>query len=245
MRKPTIITAYDNNKTYSSFVDVVRQFWEQNGYEIKITHIDKPIKDIHPGVQAKITRMIMACEEDFFQIVDVDMFILNLEFIQSQHNKYNDKDIYAEEYYTTDDTGKWPMWSNFGSGKLLKSIINPNNLNYNDLIESWKLLTPKYDKKELVTNDFDNFSDESLMRRLFLDAGYKHKIYRRMLPNMFNYHINSPLYYKNIMRRVDRHWNWSIDKEFLYDKKYIDCFPRRPLNKRDPMIQILLKYLKL
>jgi hypothetical protein len=69
--------------------------------------------------------------------------------------------------------------------------------------------------------------------------------YTRKLPNLLNYHINSQMYYQDIMRRIDRTWNWSINTEKLYSGHYLDCFPKRPLNTKDPIIKMIFEYLNI
>lgn len=265
MNKPTIITSFDDNPNYFSFVKSILQMWNNFGYNVEIGYIsDNPDKDIieyvqkyadlkifntidniETGVQSKVTRLFLASEKEFFWIVDVDFFVLNINWWEDKFKFHNGENIVASEKYSDNSAGKWPMWSNFGSGKTLKNIINPNNLSYYELLNSWKGIGSKYDKKEDVLNNFNNFSDESLLRRLVKDSNYNITFYKRKGLNPKGYHINSKGYYREVMKRVDRAWNWEIDKNKLYDGYYIDCFPKRPLNENDPIIKEIFNYLKI
>ena len=268
MKKPIIITAFNDNPTYYSFVESALQMWHNFGYEIKAAYISdshkdeviratekygeiikfNSINDVDSGVQSKISRMILASDENFFWIVDVDFYILNLQWWEDRFKKYTGENILAETPYNEKDpTSKWAMWSNTGSGKVLKDIINPQNLSYYELIESWKGIGQIYDEKEDVLNPFDKFSDESLMRRLVFSSGSGNRMLYipRKRPNFLNYHINSAIYYQDIFRRVDRTWNWGINREKLLSGNYLDCFPKRPLDKKDPVIKTIFEYLKI
>jgi hypothetical protein len=154
MKKPKIITAFNDNPTYFSFVKSILQMWKNFGYEIKLGYIsDNPnsdivkycdryadllilprIKGIESGIQSKISRMILASEQSFFWITDVDLYILNIGWWENNFSLYNENNIIAEEKYSSGDKDKWPMWSNLGSGELLKSMINPEDLSYEKLI---------------------------------------------------------------------------------------------------------------
>ena len=265
MKKPIIITAFNDNPTYYSFVESSFKMWKKFGYNIKAAYISNNhnpevikntekygeiikypnINGIESGVQSKISRMILASEQSYFWIVDIDWYILNINWFEEKFKLFNGMNIVAQDVYggNNTDSTKWPMWSNFGSGNKLKEIINPNNLNYEELIKTWQNIGSKFDIMEDVNNSFKQFSDESLMRRLFNDANYDIKRYKRMEPNIFNSHVNSPLYYRNVWRRIDRAWNWNYYKEDIENGQYLDCFPKRPLNKKDHVISEIFKYI--
>lgn len=262
MKKPTIITTFNDNPTYLSFVRSIVQMWNNFGYDIKIGYItDNPNNDIltfvkkyadvdviprdseiDSGVQSKVTRMIMASNEDFFWIVDVDFYILNIKWWEDKFKLYTGNNIVSAETYSDNHSkGKWPMWSNLGSGSVLRSIINPNNLSYNSLLDFWKSIDNKYDNKENIKNEFSKFSDESLLRRLVTDSNHSIERYNR---NTFAVSGNRQDYYKNIIRRIDRTWNWQVDDELLYSGHYLDCFPKRPLTD-DDVIRKIFNFLKI
>lgn len=271
MKKPIIITAFNDNPIYRTFVRSCIKMWTNFGYDIKLGYIsgdhdEEFISDVsselnenseiirfglvdgvNSGVQSKITRMIMASEEESFWIIDVDLFVLNIKWYEDKLDQLNGYNILCNEKHDNDPNAKWPMSSNIGSGKLLKDVINPDGLKYYELIESWKTLPNVYDSMENITNDFTKFSDESLLRRFVADSGLKEHFifYKRNEPNLFNHHINSASYYHDVMKRIDRAWAWSYNKERLYSGYYIDCQPKRPLDEKDYIIKDIFNYLKI
>lgn len=263
----TVITSVNNNNTYKGFVESSVKMWNNFGFKVKIgviqdeTDYDKEfdkiirqenlnaelikfkhIKKIDTGCQAKVTRMYLASLEENFIITDLDLYVLNFGKLKSWLNNYDGNNILAigGDMYSGKSKGKFPMYYTSGSGESLRKIINPNNLSYKELLSSWKKLKPEYDGKESLGNTFSNFSDESLLRRLIQNSPHKNKIT----------HINrlkqsNKKDYENNVKRIDRHWNWKLNKDKLYNGEYIDCFPKRPLNKKDPTIQEIFKYLKI
>ena len=49
--------------------------------------------------------------------------------------------------------------------RLNEEFVNPNNLSYVELFKSWSGMSV-FDNKESVTNRFESYSDESMMRAL-------------------------------------------------------------------------------
>jgi len=271
MKKFTVITAFNDNPTYKTFVGPAIKMWNKFGYDIKIAYIMdnetedhgienlnemaeiipfKRIEGVDSGVQSKVSRMWLASKQKDFLITDVDLFVLNIKYMEDNwFSKYNETNILAiggDHYaYKEEDEGKWPMYYTTGSGELLSKIINLNNLEYEDWVLSNKGTKPIYDKKEDTGNPFPKFSDESLLRRLTFQSEYNNQVLRinriKSLTPVNNLMTWSLEHY----RRIDRTWAWTYNKEKLYDGWYIDCFPKRPLKKKDPVIKEVFKYLDL
>jgi len=267
MKKPTIILSFDDNPVYKSFFEYSVKSWLKYGFDIKVAYITNnpdidtlnifkdnkrvnvEIYDIVPnieiGIQSKLSRLILASETDFFWIMDIDMFILNIEWY---HDKFKDAEnsLLAEEVYGYGDQKyKWAMSSNMGPGRELKNILNPSNLTYSGLFEFWKTLSNKYDNLEDINKPFKQFSDESFLLKILSDNEIKIQRFKRKEPNWFNYRRNSQIYYIEIMKRIDRTWNWSINREKLKNNQYIDFCPQRPLNTQDYVVKEIFKHLNI
>lgn len=262
----TVITAINNNKKYKSFFDTSVKMWNNYGFNVNIGCIGdenfleeikkikkekelstelyqfNPLKEIDTGIQAKVTRLYLASLVESFIIVDIDMYLLNFNEFSKWFSYYNGNNLVTigNDMYKDD---KFPMCYTIGNGSLLKKIINPNNLNYEQLLGSWKNINNKYDKKEKLGNNFNNFSDESLFRRLIKDSGYKNKFSR--VNRIKNNSTKGKKFYDVGIKRIDRYWNWKVDEGRLYKGDYIDCAPKRPLNKNDEVIKKVLKYLNI
>jgi len=140
--------------------------------------------------------------------------------------------------YTGNEKGKFPMAFTTAKGSIWKEIVNPNNLNYEDLLYSW------YDLKvfsinESTGNEYGVFSDESLLRALIglwdnygNVIGYNHPKVK---------HINRDDWHGCIaIRRIDR-IGWKIDINKLNGGYFIDCQPVRPFNQK--LLNPILNYL--
>ena len=133
-----------------------------------------PIDNIDSGIQAKVSRLYLASsttqDDDNCMIVDIDMLPLSVEALDVFSQAPGDNLIqwgwdHPAFQPGTPDHGKWPMDRTAGSGKVFREIVNPDGLNYDDLLASWI----GYNKhgREAVDLPFDKFSDESLLRALY------------------------------------------------------------------------------
>jgi len=98
----------------------------------------------------------------------------------------------AELYHNTPHDGKFPMGWITAEGYIFKQLINNNNLNDKNLINSWKNIRI-FDVKEAINQPANIFSDESLARVWFQKAIVKQN------------HV--------LLSTVDMHHDW-IDRSF-------------------------------
>ena len=123
------------------------------------------------GIQAKVTRMTLACEypSDTILLGDIDVLPINaLPFIKNLLTIPRDHFVSfgANAYHETADHGKFPMNFLVAQGSTFRTIVNPNNLDWFDLLKSWCDIYEPLDGKESVNQPFAHFSDESLLRYL-------------------------------------------------------------------------------
>ena len=137
-----------------------------------------PLVDgVSPNNLGKAGRLIVAAEQGdaVCLIHDVDSLPLQRDYmikLVSQRQKDTMLCVHVPEVYGGYVYGKFPMAPTTAEGYLFKKIINPENLSYTDLINSWKDLKV-YDDNEAINNKPDPyrgdniyFSDESLLRVL-------------------------------------------------------------------------------
>ena len=126
--------------------------------------------DIENGIQAKITRMWMASRlrNSNIMIADVDMIPMTEKFVRSYDGAPDDHLVkFGTDHFSFQsepDIGKWPMHGTAANGSTFKEIVNPKNLDYKELIESWNGF--EEDPRSNTKNIFMNFSDESLLKTL-------------------------------------------------------------------------------
>ncbi len=193
MKIKKVITAINENSLYTEFLPATYKAWNRLGVEVVVGIVTKNIADgdlvnwafnysdtlyvfskidsIDSGIQAKVTRMCLACEEqEHTAIVDVDMIPLSAGFVDSYNRVPNDHlaKFGAEHpaFQREPDIGKWPMHGTAADGETFREIINPNHLSYKQLILSWAGGFPE-DPRSNVSNAFGSFSDESLLKCLY------------------------------------------------------------------------------
>ena len=251
MQITKVITSINDNPTYRDFLPLASLVWKKLfnlrltvGYvttkeanDPEVINLSKyadikifpPISNIDGGVQAKVTRMYLASSAELVNencmIVDVDMIPLSsevLEVFKDCPEDYLAKWGYDHPVFlNAPHIGKWPMDRTTAKGKVFREIINPQNLTYNNLIESWRGLH-NYGKED-VNLPFGQFSDESLLR--FLYENWVNK-------NTNTYKISRlKLEKKMLSRRLDRIYPqmWNNLKEKLNRKEFIELHGVRPL----------------
>ena len=205
-------------------VDYFREFGE--------VWVFNPIDGIPQGNQAKVTRLYMASmytagstntsDNDICCINDVDILPLQSKFlIDGVKDIPNDRlvAIGANAFLNTVDKGKFPMIYTTAESSIFDGLINPDNFDYVDLLQSWKGLK-KFDGMESIDNDPKRFSDESLLRLLIDKWSNKDKVF----------HVDRNFIGYRAVERIDRA-NWQIDENKLRNGWYIDSHLPRPLNK--------------
>jgi hypothetical protein len=200
----------------------------------------KPLDNIPSGNQSKATRMYLASqyENDYCILADIDMYLLNIELSNHWFSKVNDSNLLAiapNAYYNTPEQGKFPMYYTTAKGSTFKEFVNPNNLEYKDLFNSWSGIRI-FDNKESITNPFIHYSDESMMRALLSKWERKNDI-------IF---IEREDFYKmRASKRIDRSYWQQFDENIMNNNGYIDCNPLRPLRNNIEKVSPILEYMKL
>ena len=255
MKIDNFITSVNNNNIYSSFIELVSIDYMQNfnsklhiafiDYtedeveqykDICIPHMFNTLDNVDSGVQAKATRMWLASEiEGNNMIVDIDMFILDKQFVIDEVSKIPEDKVFAWAWnaYSEETTNtKWLMPFSTANNNVWKSIVNPDDLGYVDLFKSWSNIR-YYDDKEDVTNQFLNFSDESLLRGL---------VFKTKSNDTISYVTRDDYVNFSAQKRMDRA-RWYIDHDKLHANYYIDCWSKRPLNVNE--MKPVLNYLNI
>lgn len=251
-----IITSTNDIEKYRNFWPSISKHWE-NYYNIKpvlgfITNrkeddkiiermrgygeikIFNEIEGVPSPNQAKVTRMWLASEygDELCMIVDIDMYLLNKNLIDNCLKRLTDENIIAvgaNAYFNSPSAGKFPMCYTIGYGKSFKKIVNPENLDYYDLLDTW--CETVIDGKENIKLPPMNFSDESLLRVLIKKTNNE--------ANITHIHRDDFVGMR-AMKRLSRE-NFNIDLEKLKNGYYIDCAPERPLimNNMTPVFDYL------
>jgi len=141
------------------------------------------VEGVDPGVQAKISRMWVAASEEFknsqITLCDLDMIQLNdvrSKIISSYPSETLIQWGYDHPSYTVEpDIGKWPMDGTTASGTIFKNLVNPNETTMAESFLDWRDCKT-FDKRSNPYNLFSNFSDESLLRDLLIQAQFPPKI---------------------------------------------------------------------
>ena len=113
-------------------------------------------------------------------------------------------------------------------------IINPENLDYENLLKSWYHIS--YTGRESVLLPFHIFSDESLLRALY--EKWQHKKDRSC-------YLSSKLLETNGSGRIDRIFNYTEQqiKEGIQTKKFFECHGKRPFKNHLEFYRYVLEAL--
>lgn len=256
-----IITAVNESDTYMHFIPTVTQSWKKMfGFDSTIAFVterdeeDPLVKemkeyaevilfkphsnDIPTGNQAKISRMYLASEsEEDVIIVDLDMYMLNESVFRTWMSEFeSDKvlTIGSNAYDGSPSEGKFPMCYTMGNGKVMKSVVNPDDKSYEDLLNSWRSVSNPIDNKESINQTHSKFSDESLFRYLIKETKSE---------DLFKHYKRDDFVGMRATKRIDRYPSMNFSIKELFSGNYIDCAPSRPIDY-DKMIPIF-EYLEL
>ncbi len=184
--------------------------------------IYQALPGISTGNLAKMVRYIMASTLDPnvpCMIHDIDSVPLSRKYwtqLLTDHQPGKllavGHDVYENEYDGA-HAGKFPASSMMGLGSVFNKLINPRNLSYKSLIQSWVDIH-EFDHKESILNPHTIFSDESLIRAL---------IYKN---------LGDAVTRRNRNINVNAEWVcrgfWNLDEKALEYDQYIEChLPRK------------------
>ena len=181
---------------------------------------------------AKMSRHILAgfYDTEICMVEDIDTIPLQRKYVLNYRQKDELLVIGSEVYDGTRDAGKFPISNMTAESYIFKKIINPNNLNINDLFNSW-CGTKVNDYKEDISIHPTVFSDESLMR---------------VIINNYSPNRNG---IREIERQVeifndwiDRSW-WKIDQDKLKNDGYVTCNFLRPFSDNYQKIEPIVRYI--
>ena len=167
MNVQKVISCINNNLDYIGFVPLASRAWKNLfnlnltlGYiksgdldldnsnvefisDFADIHTFEPIENIDSGIQSKITRLFLASQttDTINMIVDIDMIPIHKKMLEAL-DKIDNKNLVKwgfdhPVYYDELNFGKWPMDKTTAMGSTFKEIINPQNLQYEELLTSW------------------------------------------------------------------------------------------------------------
>ena len=250
-----IIVSTDENPMFLQFVPIVSKAWKKYFPEKKLSiafvssrdkndnvvkemskygdvKVFKPVEGIPTANQAKISRHILASyyENEISMIEDMDTIPLQRKYFEDRTSSFKGEGILAvghEVFETTQHEGKFPMSTMTAKGDTWKTLINPNNSAYENIIKSF-IDIAIFDHKEAISKSPDIFSDESLMRALI--SKWNGKIVK--VKRNVDIHLDW----------IDRSW-WGIDLEKLKLDGYICCNFLRPFEQNFENIKPIADYI--
>ena len=272
MAKHYIIASTNDNPTYYTFLPTVYKMWkkyipdcvfvlgfvgtkeENDPFVQKLKNFCdefyyyKTLEGVQEGCHAKTIRMYMATlfGENICTLIDIDLYLLNLKWLLDKiepaftDNKF--VSIGYNIYDNTNDEGKFPMCYSTASGNVWKKLININNLSYEDWFKYISNISDNIDNKENITNPFNNFSDESLLRYLIV----RHED-QEWIKNKHAKLKREDCERCVAKKRLDRGW-WPkecnyLNVDYIRNRDIIDVVPRRPFNKNLNFILPVLIYI--
>lgn len=186
--------------------------------------------------QAKMIRFILASQQgsDVCYIDDIDLFPLVKSFITNKTEARLKDYLLCVGGEVYNNNGCYPVSQMTAEGYIFKQFINPNGLDYKELMRSYIKL-PKFDFREniLLETDYDTdsyFSDERLIRRLISEYPVEKQEIERG--------------YKDFMESTIDRYDWKIDLEKLKSHGYFNAHGIRPFKKHESKYEHLINYIK-
>lgn len=213
----------------------------------------KPCPHFDFGIQAKVSRLFSASKLSGCNLIaDIDLIPLNISYYLSILSSIPDNCIAsfgANAFYKTIDHYKTPMCYITTSKETYQFITKiSDNSTFEQFLNYYK--NPKeiigshpnwlFDNKESTLNDYNNFSDESLLRFMIFNSSFDSfqvKIHRPL----FNYNSipiqnGTKLFVCTYADRIDRcqtefGWKLITRSKKKYIKDYTDVHGVRPFQK--------------
>lgn len=182
-----------------------------NHFGVELHYLQKipqlPIQNL-----AKIARLYSITQETdhaLSMVEDIDTAPLQSQFLERVFNEIDSDKLLAvgHEVYRDMCPGKFPMSNFAGPSYLFKKLLNPKGLDWVSWVNELCKL-PIEDGKEIPSNRPDDFSDESLVRRLINIRGFGDKI--KKIERNVDIHRSW----------IDRSW-WGIDCAKLHSNGYV------------------------
>lgn len=196
----------------------------------------RPVYFVPQFGQAKMIRFLLASQQgdDVCYIDDIDLFPLRKDFITDKTDA-RPKDhllcVGGEVYH---NAGTYPVSQMTAEGYIWKKFINPDDLNFQQLVELWDR-EPMYDRREKIgqINDFakdDYFSDERLMRRLLTE----HPVEKFEMARG----------YDNVLESTLDRMDWKLDLDKLNNHGYSNAHCSRPYSRCVEEMKPLVEYIE-
>lgn len=205
--------------------DVVKKMEEYGDVELFNT-----IPGIPTANHAKVARHILATKygDEVCLIEDMDTAPLQSNYLNCIIKNREQGKLLAVGPEVFGNTGQFPISNMSAESYIFKELINPLNLNAEDLVKSWMGIKV-YDECEAVDGPPIKFSDEKLLR-ILIERWQNKKIT----------YINRGM---NIRKEwIDRSW-WSIKTKKLFKGEYIYVNFLRPFDANYRHIKPIVKYI--
>jgi len=266
MKLDRIIVSSDENKDYLEFSKIIGPAWKKLLPDVKVTLLcvtDKDknefldiskfyddviflpnITNIPSGNQAMASRMLIAATEiykdEVIMLSDIDMLPLNKEFFVNAISNISDDKFVVLGGNAYNNSIKFPICYMISNQKTFSEILNPEKLEYKDLVEKMKnvrgtLINHDITKPYPINNIGPRFDDESLFSEFYLN--WKDRNIRTII-------VNRAWNNGMAIERIDR-LNWNINMDRLNGGHLYDAHLPRPLSSNIDKIQPLLTFLNI
>ena len=252
-----VIISSDDSR-FIEFLPIVSQAWRKFFPEVKIPlaflsekryddpfinkleqfvdHIVifKPIERIPTPNQSKMIRHILAGyyqDKEVCMVEDIDTIPLQRNWFEEKTNSREKNTMLrvGSEVLGGIFADKIPISTMTAESHIWRKVINPGDMEYEDLMNSWRTpLGKTMDNKQDFGNEPDFFSDESLIQVLIKNSKTGETKVKRDVD------IHSDW--------IDRSW-WSINEEKLFRGEYICCNFLRPFLRHYSFFEPIIKYI--
>lgn len=191
------------------------------------------VEGIPEFAQSKLIRFILASQQgpDVCYIDDVDLYPLSKDFIVDKTDKRPKDHLLCVGAEVYNHNGCFPISQVTAEGYVWKKFINPNDLDYPELLHSYDRPI-MFDRREnmfleLNWDKDDYFSDERLLRRLIHDNPVPKFELKRG--------------YDDFRTATMDRFAWNLDVEKLTNHGYLNAHCCRPFDQEQmtPLIDYI------
>lgn len=201
------------------------------------------LADIPQAGQAKMARFILASRMASLvcYIDDIDLFPLRTDFITSKLEKRPGGVLLCVGGEVYGLNGCYPISQMTAEGYVWKKLINPKDLPYVELLQSWKDKAQYDDRENIniwepsVEKDY-YFSDERLLRRLYHESPVPKIEIKRGYDN----YLEATIDRHTLNKETDI---WEFDHQKLKDGKFVNAHCVRPFKKYKDQFAPLFAYI--
>mgnify|MGYP003673794129 FL=1 len=276
------VISTNEHPTYRAFLEPVCSYYYSLGHNVHVAYVSQSFPTERPecssfihiplldgfdwGIQAKLSRTFYASklnDNETYTILDVDQILINIRWLEGLIEKHSSSllsecpvlAIGSKGYLNTPAAGKWPLYFTTATPEGFRKLLGiTKDFSFSNLLSHFSSVNSPIDNKESTSNQFCNFSDESLFRWCsennvvdlihepkpnHTDGKWAHRIDRTdwIMENFGNPHFGLGFWGQKDLTLEQ--------KKMIMNGDMYDSFPARPYEDNKDLIDSIISAAKL